>query len=494
TVPFSVWTWGENRIPLESTNVSITRFNESIAQAYTNIAGNCEFQLEAGLDYNVTAVLAENQSSIQTWDVLLNDSITMTFDFLDFYELNVNVFDGTSLNNSENGLTDCDVVILKNSSQIASGKTNISGKVTFQLSEPGLYEVKAKKGDFQNLKYLTIRHKNKTCNISLGYVYISILTQSIDGYPVSEVEASLISNNGTFSKKTDSNGFVEFFVPVSRYTLQINKESFSFQEEITFHKSQRISIVKIIELAGNLSIILTNQFSQKIIKANVMLTNDFYDLEFSGFTDENGKVTFYTIPWANYSVNIIFIDESFPMIIIELAQSEISIPLQVETINPILNVEGINWNTGSSFSVVLSSQFVSSFLQTTLAIILTTLTSLVIIISVLSLLSITSVISQPIVSNERSLVTFKRLGATKNQVAFGVVIRLSILGVIASILGSLAGMWVMTIFPMLKNVYIGGIIIRPRIDLWLLSLIVLSNLGVIILKSSQKVRQLHTLY
>ena len=103
-------------------------------------------------------------------------------------------------------------------------------------------------------------------------------------------------------------------------------------------------------------------------------------------------------------------------------------------------------------------------------------------------------ISQPIVSNERALVTFKRLGATKNQVTIGVVLHLSLLGLGASIVGSLAGMWVMTIFPMLRNVNVGGIMIRPKVDLWLLVLIVLSNLGVIILKASQKVRQLHTLY
>ena len=495
TAPLIVWTRGENGIPLESTNVSITRFNKSISQAITGTNGKCEFQLEVGLDYNITAIPAENQSKVQTWGFFLDNKSIITIDFLDRYLLDVSVFNGTSLSSSDNELAGCDIVILKNSTQVDSAKTNVTGMVTFQLSNPGLYEINAIKDGFSNTKSLLIRHFNSSCVLSLGNVFISVLTQSVSGHPISETKVSLKSgDHGTISGETNSSGLIEMFVPVGNYILQIEKESFVHQEKIDFVESQRISLVKTIEENGDLTLTLTNQFSQKMRKAKLVVVNNYYGIEFSGFTDDNGEITFYSIPWTNYSVSITFVNEFFPVLLIEFAKTEDNINLQVETLNPILKIEQINWDTDTSFSVVLSSQFVSSFLQTTLAIILTTLTSLVIIISVLSLLSITSVISQPIVSNERVLETFKRLGATKNQITIGIVLHLGLLGFIASTLGSIMGMWVMTIFPTLKNVYVGGIIIRPKVNLWLLVIITFSNLGVIILKASQKVRQLHTLY
>ncbi|MFX0211285.1 MAG: ABC transporter permease, partial [Candidatus Hodarchaeota archaeon] len=118
TAPLVVWTRGNNRIPLESTNVSITRFNEFIGQASTDINGLCEFQLETGLYYNVTAVPTENQSKAQMWEFLFFNESTFIIDFLDLYSLDVSVINGTALNNSDNGLVDCDIVIFKNATQI----------------------------------------------------------------------------------------------------------------------------------------------------------------------------------------------------------------------------------------------------------------------------------------------------------------------------------------------------------------------------------------
>ncbi len=492
---FEVWTRGENETPLNSTNVSISRFNETIAQALTNSSGVCEFQLEVGFHYNVTGIPAENQSKAYTRKILFINSSELMFRFLDTYKLDVVVFNGTKNSNSTTGLINCNVVVLKNSTPMFSDVTNVSGIVTFNLTEQGIYQIIAEKDGFQQNKTLEIYRINTTCPIKLGNVQFLVSTTSISGYPISEVEVLLKNDTGfIFRGITNSSGHVELFFPVGNYLLQIVKGNFSSQKLISFRESQRASFLEYIELKGDLTITLTNQFSQAIPLANVVLTNGHYGVEYIGFTDDQGVVSFYSIPWTNYSVLITYFDEVFPRSIIEFVEEELGYSLQIETINPILNIDEIKWERDYSFSVVLSSEYVSSFLQSSLIIILTTLTSLVIIVSVLSLLSIASVISQPIVSNEKAIGIFKRLGATRNQVTFGMVVQLSILGLIASTLGGFFGMWILTVIPTLKNINVGGIIIRPQMNFWLLLVIILSNMVVVILKASQKVSQLCSLH
>jgi len=287
---------------------------------------------------------------------------------------------------------------------------------------------------------------------------------------------------------------VELVFPIGNYIIQLKKGSFAWRDNILFSESQYTNFSMIIEYRGDLTINLVNQFDQKMNQAYIEITNNHYNLTYKGFTDTKGEVIFYKIPWGNWSVHITYYDETFPYTIIELAGEQLSVSLQVESVQLIFDSDLYTWASTKSFSVILSANYVSNFLQTTLEIIFTTFASLIVIISALSLLSIASVISQPIVSNSKTLGTFKQLGASKNQVTFGVVVHLSLLGIMASTIGSLMGMWILTIIPDMKNVNIGGMIIRPRIDFWIIFTIVVSSLGVIILKSTQKVRQLYKLH
>ena len=115
-----------------------------------------------------------------------------------------------------------------------------------------------------------------------------------------------------------------------------------------------------------------------------------------------------------------------------------------------------------------------------------------IIVSVLSLLSIASVISHPIVANERTIITFQYLGANRQQITFSLVLQLTTLGFIASLSGSILGMWGMTVLPNFQHINIGGVIISPRVDFWLVMAILFSNIVVIVIKASQKVNEIIT--
>jgi hypothetical protein len=53
-------------------------------------------------------------------------------------------------------------------------------------------------------------------------------------------------------------------------------------------------------------------------------------------------------------------------------------------------------------------------------------------------------------------------------------------------------MWGMTILPQFQHINIGGVIIQPRVDIWLLLAILLSNITVIALKTAQKVNEIYT--
>jgi len=72
-----------------------------------------------------------------------------------------------------------------------------------------------------------------------------------------------------------------------------------------------------------------------------------------------------------------------------------------------------------------------------------------------------------------------------------VVSQLTILGAIASLLGSLIGMFLMVLVPSFSAINVGGVVIQPRIDLLLLTIIIFSNSVVIILKAAQKTWMLY---
>ena len=496
TASLNIWVRGENGQGLDSTNVSIERYDGVIQHALSNSNGSLEFQLEVGLNYYISAIPEENQSRVFTQLFSFKHASHLNINFLSSYHLNIFVFNGTIINIPNSALPDCSIQVLKGETIIFSGVTNSSGQMTINFTDPGTFKIIAEKDEFLKSTNLIINSKNPNHTIILGNVRLLVSTQSISNYPISGATVALENETGTLSiGTTNSSGLVELFFPIGRdYKLKIWKDDFYHEENISFTISQSTSIVRIIELGGSVSISLTNQFHQKLSQAYIVLANEYYNIEYKGFTNHDGEIVYYEIPWGNYSVQITYYEENFPRRIIDLSGNELKLDIQVEMANPFRDLYDYTYRRSlKGFSVVLSSEYVSGFLQSTLKIFTTTFTSVVIIISVLSILSIASVISHPIVSNTKAIRTFQQLGATRFQVIIGVVAHLSLLGVLASVLGAVLGMVVMTIFPTLRSVNIGGVIINPQIDVWFLLLIVFSNLIVVIIKAGQKTHELYNL-
>ncbi|MHA2294089.1 MAG: ABC transporter permease [Candidatus Hodarchaeales archaeon] len=488
-----VLTRGEDGQSLSSTLVNVSGAYASLNQT-TDSNGYCNFLLDAGLQYNVTAIPAANQSRGQILDFSFENVTLLTFDFLDIYSLDVSVINGSAINNLNNALPNSNVSLFKESVLVNSTISNDFGKVSFNLTKPGIYQITAEKDGFLWNRTLHIRFNHTQYTIRLGKVSFLVSTQTVSGFPISGSNISLVSENDLeFQDVTNSTGQIEFSLPIGTHFLRIIKNGFEYEENITFTESQRVSFVQIIELSGNLTLSLTNQFSQKISKAFVISANNHYNIEYRGFTNSKGEITFNITPWGNYSFQITYYDEAFPKTVLDFAQEVRLLSIQIETKNPVLSPGDFKQWQSSSFSVVLSSDFVSEFLQGSLTVFMTAFTSLVIIISVLSLLSIASVISHPIVSNEKTLITFQQLGATRNQVTIGIVTQLSFIGAMTSTGGTFLGMVIMTYFPTFQSVNIGGVIIRPSLDILLLILIVLTNTAVIIFKSGQKVQELYNI-
>lgn len=489
-----VWVRGENEQALESANLTIIRYDGEVFKALTKTDGIVDFQLEVGLDYDVIAIPIENQSRIYKQSIFFVSTSTLIINFLKSYQLDIVAYNGTLGDVSNNVLSDCNIVILKESNTVSSGKTDSSGHLSISLSEPGIYQVLAEKDGFTQTKSLKIDFKNQNCVIKLGKVRLMVSTQSVTGYPVSEAIISVKNRETeiTYRGTSNSSGLAELFFPIGiNYSLSISKGEFLLEQNLSYVESTYASIKRLIEFTGTISISLTNQFYQKIPQAYVELVNEYYDIEYMEFTNNNGEAVFYEIPWGNCSIHIVYNEQTFPSQPLDFAVDETNLEIQIETMNPNEEIGSyVNKRKLGTFSVVLSSEYVSGFLQSSLRIFTTTFTSLVIIVSSLSLLSIASVISHPIVSNEKTLKTFQQLGATRDQIIFGVVVHLTLLGLIASVLGAYLGMWIMTVFPTLRNVNIGGVIIGPKMDIGLILLIVFSNLVVITIKAGQKTREL----
>ncbi|MFX0150259.1 MAG: ABC transporter permease [Candidatus Hodarchaeota archaeon] len=480
---------------LESANVSITYYNGTTLQAFTDNNGLCEFQLDVGLYYEIIAIPQGAPSKVYNRSIYFSNSSSLNIDIIDSYRLNILTINGTIENTPNNTLSGCDITILKGKITVVSDKTNSLGQLSVGFSEPGVYTIIAEKDGFFWNRNISVYSKNVSSLIKLGNVRLVVSTESITGYPIPGVLISVAKGDIFFdSDITNSSGLLELFFPIGTdYTIRVVKLGYYSEENITVLESQSFSMTKTIELNGDLTIHLSNQYYQKITDAFIVLTHEYYDLEYMGYTNNKGELTFYKIPWGNYSLQASYIEERFPKKPINFTGEDATLEIKIEMLNILAFSNGdIQWRRHSSFSVILSSDYVSSFLRSTLDVFMTTFTSLVIIISVLSLLSIASVISNPIVSNEKTLRTFQQLGASRSQVILGVVIHIGIVGILASLVGSIIGMWIMTSLPTLQNMNIGGVIIQPTLNLWLSVIITFSNLVVIVFKAIQKSHEIYT--
>ncbi len=489
-----IWVRMDNETGLENSSVIIMKGGQLISQNSTDSNGLCSFQLEVGFNYDIASIPENNQTRIDNRKFSFQKSSTIYIDFLDSYQLDVLVLNGTLGNSAGNELVECNVTVFKDGTPVISELTNNSGMVSFIFSESGIYRLIATKNGYIWDKSFGIYSKETSYNVYLGLVSLIVSTQSIIGNPIEGAKISVIYGDTIVAiNVTNEQGLATFYFPKGEYIFEVSIRNFFSERNITYTISQKVFLVEIIELNGNLTLTLSNQYKQIVKKAYFVLFNEYYDLEITGFTDVNGDISFYNIPWGSYTLKVKFNDDDFFLGIIKFHDFVVSFPLTIETPNPIIDIDDFNWKNSGTFSVILSSEYISGFLETSLVIIITTLTSLIIIISILSLLSIASVISNPIVSNEKTLNTFKLLGASKLQVIIGVVVHLTLMGLVASLIGSVFGTIIMINIPMLKNVSVGGIIINPKIDIFLLLIISLSNLGVIITKSMQKVNQLYNI-
>ncbi|MFW9856978.1 MAG: ABC transporter permease [Candidatus Thorarchaeota archaeon] len=486
-----VWVRGENGLGLVSSNVTIMSEGQRVAQDFTNSNGIVDFQVEVGVEYQVIAISPANQSQLQNNSITFQNDFTLAIDLVNIYRLDLIVVNGTLASQPNNTLVGATIRIFNASNHlIGTDISDSSGQVSFSLTIPGQYNIQVEK-DIYNINRTTqIRLRNHIYQIPLGKVKLNITTLTPDGVPLEGISVILIDQNGYSSEsRTNKKGRSEVIVPIGTYIMKFIKGPNILQENITLSESQILTVVKTMKLSGRMTLELLNKFSQKMNKGFIQITNSYYNLTFEGFTDVNGEVTFYKMPWGNWTVKATFFEESFPRQLISFTAFEDKIPIQV-TAGIVIDLSGFNFRQGQSYSIVLSGDFVSGFLQSTLNIIITTFSSLVIIVSVLSLLSIASVISHPIVSNSKTLRVFRQLGTSRAQVLMGVVTQLSLLGFFASAVGAFIGMWLMTLFPELRNVNVGGMIIRPQIDLGIILTILGSNVAVIVAKASQKTNEL----
>ncbi|NHJ25056.1 MAG: ABC transporter permease, partial [Candidatus Lokiarchaeota archaeon] len=462
----TIHTLDDQGADFSSVNVSIFLDDQIIEQDQSNIEGICHFYLESGLNYIINFISPLNPIRILNETLFLNSSQICNYEILDDYKLNFLVFNGTISSPSLSGFPNSEITLLKNSSIILTGDTNINGWFNTSIFYPGYYYLIVNYLDFnyQGKIYFPFKKINDI-EIPLGNVYYSVLAKAINGYPINNAIISIENDTSIITTGiTNSTGYIDLIFPPGEYTIHLRKENIVVKGNVTINISGRFRRELEVESNSNLKIIVNNQYSQKVAKANIKLVNSFYNVQYIGFTDINGEFIYFNLPWGTYSASISYQNQIFPTQPLEIACSDLEHIIFIETASPIADFSEYSIQGESQFSVIISTSYVTGFIESTLAIIVTTLISLIVIISVLSLLSIASVISHPIVSNEKTLHTLYLLGATREQLTFTVVTQLVFLGIFSSAIGSFLGMIVMVSLPTLKAVNVGGIIINPVIN------------------------------
>ncbi len=489
---------------LRGANVSIYTNGEFSNSNITNIDGVAKFNLETGVNYTIKVEHPIN-NTITNDTLFFRKPTSINLSFIDQYWFEIKVFNGTEVYNetadipNATGLSGCSILLynpLNRSDIIHDTETLENGTKQIEI-DLGRYRINATYGEFTWDDEVEVNKSLRTTmvNIPLGTVKLNISTRTSSGNPINGTLISVVNmkeGDGFFTETfTDENGTALLYVPKGAYRLEIRKLYHFLNKTLPyFEHSQAFLFESVFDLRGTLIIRVEDSVGQGISSVTIEVENNLFGNKASGITSENAEIVFPDLPWGIYEVDITVPapDENLEFLFkIPLVEGENRTVLRLN-LDPgtLFDFKIGKWRGQVNIAVIESAEYLSDFLNTTLEIIETALIALVIAIAGLSLLSVSSVISHPISSNADNLFLVKTIGGSNKQVNSIITTQMTVIGLIASIVGAMMGTLIMTIetSPFRKS-YIAGIKITPETNLVVIIGIMIIAVIVIIMKTGQ---------
>ncbi|OLS23723.1 MAG: hypothetical protein HeimC3_23660 [Candidatus Heimdallarchaeota archaeon LC_3] len=302
-------------------------------------------------------------------------------------------------------------------------------------------------------------------------------------YPVSQAQIFL---NHTLIGNTDFTGNLLYSVSPGIYEIEILLMGGT---NYTFIDDYWEEIYKIYEISPKLNLNIIIQTKTGIglqdVEVNLYLNSD-HQLISTQRSNWQGSILFKQINFNQYIIEAIYLSETTYQIINVGFDGNISILIQLNSFED--NIIPININQGKWYNIDEQDSFSLHFSNELSEEIFNSLGFSIAFYAILLIIIGTTFLAL-IISIQHALnIILKRLnnlmllGATPAQIIFPISTQISLLAFISSVIGNIIAIFVTIIFPQIRNISIGGLIINSSIDL--LTIIVISSIfGIIILLS-----------
>lgn len=383
--------------------------------------------------------------------------------------------------------------LLFNSTSDSNGEFKIFVNSVFQARVEISFEL------FSCTKIIIVAPSGAT-TIPLGEV--KVITSVFNYYrePLSNVNVTLTffhSNQSIIQGFTNSTGIIEFIIPIGSFSLNISYLDKQIDSFYNVGNSGKFNTYYFIDIGKQYEISLRDKNNVKITEAFITINYEKDNSEFltilSGITDSEGSIDIVSIITGKYILKISILEVTF-FTEIEVLPYEDELTIFVDMdFDQLIEFKLNKWPGLRSYQISSSSEYVESFIDTSLSIIALSILSIVIIVTALSSLSLRSVVSFTIERySVHTIPLLRKLGATKKQIAVSFAIQFSVFSTFISILGIFIGYFLVTEISQMQVTNIGGILIYPVLDYFLSTLIVITITLIVFITTYYQIIKMET--
>ena len=275
--------------------------------------------------------------------------------------------------------------------------------------------------------------------------------------------SSLTNQLTTINEQTPYNGIYDIYLPLSKTIgiITFNSENYFIGTTPSY-----VEVNLVFPPLMNINVIPLDINGLRMSNVYIMLHNldTGQNIDFRGYTDSSGVLKIMYVLQGNYSVTASYKD------LVQTTTFNINDPNLNYYVHFYINVVSLNandylhFNSFRNVKIQNPSQYVQTFLQSTFSIFLVTMIIAVFITILLMFLSMESIITFPLFQHKADIHSLQLLGASDNQLAIVLSLRLAYYSFFASFFGILTSYFILFSVSSIGSSNIGGLIFSPQFN------------------------------
>ena len=292
---------------------------------------------------------------------------------------------------------------------------------------------------------------------------------------------ALIYANQTLLGVTNSDGQYSTMIKPGSYSIVVFYSNFNYNSSIEIFENQNHTII--MPIYSNITIVVLNNDLSAAEFIPVKLYSLGSVLTMYGLTDFNGQITWNFIPWGRYEIEILTNTSSY-LYNITISNSVIlkndifSFTIPTSTILTLTGTNNLGkWTFNRDYQISSPGELSDTTLNNLgFSVIFPTLFLIILLMTIFGLVSI---LHQPIYKLHYTVKNLKTLGTSNEQILEIISLQFGLLSLVFSLIGYIFGFFVIIYWPIMQQLPIAGMIIKPEIGNVFIPLVIGISFGLI---------------